>query len=176
MTRTRTVTVTEYRFAELSEKAKDRAKQRAAESIGYSWADEALDSIKALAKHFGGRMVDWSIDWFASSYSSARFDMPEMDRKEIAELLAELGTFDPDTLKGHGECKLTGVCFDEDAIDGFRRAFHAGESDLGELMDAAFDSWLKAAQADAEDQYSDEQFAENCEANDYWFTEDGELV
>ncbi len=65
---------------------------------------------------------------------------------------------------------------DEGAIDGFRIAFHAGERDLGELMMAAFRSWLKEAQSDCEWQYKDEAFGEMCDANDYEFYESGELV
>lgn len=172
--KTRTIKV--YDYSELSDSAKENARQQQAAAIGYSWASEAMESIQGLARHFGGQMDDWEIDWFNCSQSFAHFDMPEMDREEIAALLGELGTYNPETLKGNGDCKLTGYCLDEDAIDGFRAAFMAGESDLRKLMDAAFDTWLKAAQADCEGEYSDEQFAENCEANGYGFYENGELA
>lgn len=83
-----------------------------------------------------------------------------------------LGTYNKRTGKGHGECKLTGFCADECAIDGFRIAWRKGERDLTKLMEAAYDTWIKAAHADCEDQFSDEQFSENCEANGYEFYED----
>jgi hypothetical protein len=165
-----------YTYSELSEKARDAARQDFAASEGYSWADDAMASIQALAKHFGGTMRNWSIDWFNSSYSSAEFSMPSLDESEIEELLGELGEYNPETLKGLGDCKLTGFCADEDAIDGFRQAWHDGERDLDGLMQSAFDSWLKAAQADCESYYSDEQFAEMCEANGYEFYENGDLA
>lgn len=172
----REVAVKIFTFPELSETAKQKAKQDHAAACGYNWADEALESLKALAKHFGGRLSRYEIDYFNCSHSSARFDMPEMEADEIRELLAELGTYNPDTLKGNGDCKLTGVCFDEDAIDGFRAAFmRDGETDLDKLMAAAFYSWLGSVQSDCEYQFSDEAFAENCEANGYEFTEGGEL-
>lgn len=168
---------TQYRFAELSETAKDHAKQKFASWDGYSWGDDALESIKALAKHFGGSMTNWSIDWFNSSHSDATFRMPDdLTFKDIEQRLDELGTYNPETLRGNGDCELTGICFDEDAIDGFRLAFIGGELDLNELMQAGFHTWLSACQADCEDQYSDETFGENCEANDYWLDERGNLA
>jgi hypothetical protein len=174
--RTRNFTQTIYRFSELSDKAKQRAKDDYANAEGYAWQAEQMDSLKALAAHFGGELADWSIDFFGASHSSAKFAMPEMSAKEIKELLGQLGTYNKRTDKGHGDCKLTGFCGDEDAIDGFRIAWRNGERDLSTLMDAAFDSWLKAAQTDCEYQYSDEAFAEHCEANDYEFHEDGRFV
>lgn len=175
----RTITIEKqlYRFAELSESAKQRAKDQYAECEGYVWASEAVDSIKALAAHFGGRMSRWEVDFFNCSHSSARFDMPELSKREIAALLKELGTYNRRTLKGHGDCKLTGYCGDEDAIDGLRIAFKRGKIvDMNELMQAAFDSWMKAAQADCEWQYSDEAFGETCEANEWEFDVRGNLA
>lgn len=183
--RTKTVTFNVYKFSELSEKAKSRAKYDHFASVGYSWDNEAMGSIKALAAHFNGKVSDWQIDWWENSYSSMKFDMPDMEFAMepeeqipfIEKRLAALGDYDPETLKGTGECKLTGVCFDEDAIDGFRIAFVKDkESDLNKLMQAAFGSWLKACQADAIDATSDENYSELSDANDYKYTEDGKLL
>jgi hypothetical protein len=173
----RTKTIKVYKFSELSEKAKERAKQDHAAAMGFSWGDEYLDSIKALAKHFGGTLKSWEVDWFDSvPCSPPTFEMPEMGAAEIKARLKQLGTYNKRTGKGDGECKLTGFCADECAIDGFRIAHRGGERDLTALMEAAYDTWLKAAQADCADQFSDEQFSENCEANDYEFYEDGSFA
>lgn len=169
----RTKTVGVYKFSELSEVAKDRAKQNYASLFGYSWADEAIQSLKALAVHFCGKLKDYEVDWFDSSYSNATFDMPKMEANEIELLLASLGSHDAKTLRGNGDCVLTGYCADESAIDGFRMAWHKGERDLNALMQAAFDSWLKDCQADCKSFYEDEQFSEHCEANGYEFDENG---
>ena len=165
-----------YKFSELSETAQDCAKQWHA-SGEWCWESEALASIKALAAHFGGRMSGWSIDYANCSYSSAQFDFdePQPGYAEIKRGLLALGEFNPETLKGLGDCKLTGYCMDESAIDGFRLAFHAGERDLGELMEAAFRSWLKDCQADYASQYENAEFADHCEANEYEFTANGEI-
>lgn len=169
----KTVEVKVYEFKELNEKAKEKAKQDHAALFGYAWQDEALASLKAMAEAFGAKLRDYEVDFFNSSHSGAKFDSPNFSRREIKKILDGLGSYDPKTLQGHGDCKLTGFCMDEDALDGFRRAFEGGESDLDTLLQAGFDSWLKSAQADCEGQYGDEQFAEHCEANEYWFTENG---
>jgi hypothetical protein len=175
--KTRTITFNVYQFSELPEKAKEAAKQRYAELFGYAWADEALASLKALASHFGAELKNYSIDFFNSSYSDASFNVPDdVEPEDIAAQLARLGTYDPQTLRGHGDCVLTGFCMDESAIDGFRRAWHNKETDLGKLLQSAFRSWLQDAQADCEGQYTDEQFAEHCEANGYEFDERGKAV
>lgn len=170
----RTIETKVFEFGELSDAAKEKARDWYREGLEYGWADDAMASIKALADHFNGKMKDWAIDWFDNSPSSARFAMPEMEPDEIESKLAQLGTFDPVTLRGHGECKLTGYCADENAIDGFRKAWNAGERDLEKLMDAAFDSWLKDAQADCAYQMSNEAVDESIQCNGYTFTEEGE--
>lgn len=162
-----------YRFSELSGEAKDVARQKEMEVFGYPSSREAIKSLLSLADHFGCGGQDYSVDWFDSMPSWATFDMPEMDEQEIRDRLAELGGYNKETLHGNGECKLTGWCYDEDAIDGFRIAFMGGERDLGKLMQAAFRQWLSACQDDCEWQYGDEPFSETCDANGFWFTEDG---
>jgi len=170
-----TISVNVYSFNELSPTAKSRAKSRFASVNGFSGADEYRDSLKALAEHFGGKLVDWELDWFNCSFSTAKFEVPEeaMSREEIGERLSRLGTYNPDTLKGCGDCALTGWGSDDDAIDGFRAAFFAGESDLNALLQAAFKTWLKAGQEECEAYYSDEVFAEGADAKGLRYLENG---
>lgn len=172
----RTVETKIFKFGELSEKAKDRAIYDYKGDKGYLNADEAFASIKKLAEHFGGRMVRYSVDFFACSHSSMNFEMPDdnMPASEIRRRLKELGTYNRKTLKGNGDCKLTGYCTDEDAIDGFRQAFvREKETHLEKLMQAAFKTWLQMCQDDCEDFYSYEVFEEHCDANSFEFYEDG---
>lgn len=173
--RTKNISVKILSFDELSEDAKQFAKDKYAEHFGYSWSDEAIQSLKALAEHFNGRVKNYSLDWFDNSPSSAAFDMPELEESDIAERLAKLGSYNENTLRGNGDCALTGYCADEDAIDGFRKAWHAGERDLEKLMQSAFETWLTAAQSDCKDFYSNERFSEHADANDYEFTESGAI-
>lgn len=173
----RTIETNIYTFGELSADAKVRAIQDYQASEGYMSQTDAFLSINKLAEHFGGKVSDYSVDFFASSHSSMKFDMPEMDAGTIEEKLAALGAFNPETLQGLGDCKLTGYCEDESGIDGFRVAFmRYRERDLEKLMQAAFKNWLVSTQEDCASDYEDENFGEHCDANDYEFYENGEMA
>lgn len=173
----RTVEVKVYKYDELSEEAKERALNEYNANSEYNWSSEALESIKALARHFGGELSDYSIDWLDCGRSSLSFSMPEdLTQREVAEKLKALGTYNKKTGKGHGECKLTGVCFDEDAIDGFRAAWRSGERDLVECMRMAGEYLLQACREDYEHQLSEKSFKETCEANEYEFLENGDMA
>jgi hypothetical protein len=170
----KTIEIKVYQFNELSPDAKEKARQWWRDSeTEYVWASDALKSLSALAEHFNGRLSDYNIAWDNSSYSDATFAMPEMSAVEIKTRMAKLGDYNKRTGRGHGDCKLTGYCADEDAIDGFRKAFKEGERDLEKLMQSAFKTWLKAAQADVEFQNADEQVDATIEANEYTFTAEG---
>lgn len=175
----KTLTYTVYEYSELSPDAKERAREDARIEWGFPRGDEAIASLKALAEHFNGKLTTYGVDWFGTMRSSAAVLMPdteEMGEAEIKRRLDALGSFDPKTLRGNGDCLLTGYGIDEGAIDGFRKAFFDGERDLKELMDAAFRSWLEECQSDCEAEYSDEVFSETSEANDRWYKETGQLA
>lgn len=187
---------TSYNYNELSDRAKERAKEWLNQD-GYSWGDDAMNTLHALSAHFYGKLSDWSIDWANPSASSVSFSMPEWSHAEFARRLSELGEFNPETGKGLGDCKLTGVCFDEDAIDGLRAAFASlpvpdesarydedGEEnedwglisseDIEELMQSAWWQLALSCRDDYESQFSDENVIETCEANGYVFFANGE--
>lgn len=174
----RQATINVFRFEELTGCAKERAREWLT-ADGYNSAAEALATLKALARAFGGKLGYYSIDWEDThTYSAARLAMPEFETPDdechaIAETLATLGEVDPLTGKGMGECKLTGYCFDEDALDGVREAYRNGERDLPTLMEAGFRALLKATASDAEWQRTDEVLTELCDANDYEFADNG---
>lgn len=158
------VTITVYRFSELSREAKDKVKEESGKLWGYSWGLEALSTMRELAHHFDAKIFNFSVDWFGISPSYMRFDTPNLQKEEIKSKLSELE-----------EESLTGVFTDGEAIDGFRKAFNSGESDLANLMQAAFKSLLKACQDDCEYQHSDDGFSETSDASDYWYFSNGNL-
>jgi hypothetical protein len=197
MAREKTIKV--YKFSELSDKAKARVKydhQVHGDDID---TDAYLASIKALAAHFGAKVKDYEIDWSGGAAPSLMsFEVPEresvvdvpddvdgndeaaydaaLDKAWEAWLkgkLDELGQYNPETLKGVGECKLTGYGYDDDAIDGFRKAFHEGERDLESLLDAAFDSWIESAHDEYKGFYEDDNYAEYADGNDREYYADG---
>lgn len=188
-----------YRFSELSDKAKDHVRERIA-CWGWDRSSEYLASLKALAEHFGGRLTNWEIegDW---SGGRVQFNMPEigdllsdtsetededgyideerleaLHRVDVQHRLDRLEDYDSKTLEGRGTCALTGWCYDEYAIDGFRKAFFGGENDLDKLMHAAFRSLRAVAKKDFEYEHSDEGLSDTAEANEWWFDEDGNFA
>jgi hypothetical protein len=172
----RTETITIYKFSELpTQRAKERAKDHFRED-GFRSDHEAMKSITALAEHFDGKIDDWSIDWTGGSYSRMTFDMPELSGREIKRRLQSLGRYNRRTGRGIGDCKLTGWCWDESCIDGFRKAFRGGERDVNKLMEAAFRELLKDTENEYEGSFEDANFAEWMDGNEYEFYENGELV
>lgn len=170
----REIKVKVYPFAELSDAAKEKAISDARE-MGFSWANEAMDSLRGLVKHFGGKLVDYNIQWDGcGSYTT--FDMPKFSQTEIRRRLRALGSYNRRTGKGNGDCVLTGYCADENAIDGFRIAFRQGVRDLPALMQAAFKTWMVAVVADYAYEYSVEGFTETAEANEWEFYENGSFA
>ena len=177
--RQETTTRTIYKFSELTDDAKENAKQSYAKNDDFPQGREALESLEKLAEHFGARLADYEIDYTNPSYSHAKFDTDHAphDAGEIRAMLKKLGAYNRRTLKGLGDCVLTGVCYDEDGTDGFRFVFiRKGERDIDALLQAAFDSFLKSIQAEYAYQYTDEAFTENCEANGYEFDESGRMI
>lgn len=155
------------------------------------WTDEIMDSLKAIFKASGIRLLDWSIG--AYSYSSIRFDM-EKDTRELSgvraqawlenNLLSDLRI--PYTGKKRWElsqygqyyragmikpCPFTGVCFDEDFLESLQNDIKTG-STLGEAYDNLCDVARKLLENELDYQTSEEYFLEQ----DYHFTKDGQLI
>jgi hypothetical protein len=173
--KTRNINV--YTFAELSPEVKGQVRDHYEIILGGSCWDvgyEYISSLKALAQFFDGQIRNYNLDWSGSSHSYVEFDMPEMEEKEILRRIKELGSYNKHTLKGKGDCKLTGVCYDEDAIDGFRRAFiKNGEQNLESLMQEAYKTWMDAAKSEYASYFSDEGFSEYFEGRGFEFMADG---
>jgi hypothetical protein len=100
--------------------------------------------------------------------------LEEIEEEATEQQILNLGTFNKDTLKGDGDCVLTGFCSDEDVIDGLRVAyFKEGVKDINELLQAGFNTWLDACIKDYEYQLSEEYAEEEILSNDYEFFENG---
>ena len=174
----RTIEKRVFTFDELSDEAREKALQNYAQDGEYFWSDDVMNSIKKGLLHFGYALKNWDIDFSNVNQSSWRVDAPDEDveDEECFDVDVEnMGSYDPETLKGYGDCKFTGVCFDEDFADGVRKEWKDGERNIRELMNAGVYSCLHAAQKDYEHQYSEEGYAEHCEANGYEFYEDGSM-
>lgn len=174
----RTITKKVYSFDELSEDAKQKALQDYSIEDTYHWDNEALQSLKKGLEHFNCSLENYSIDYLEPHRNSFRLDLyyDHYGEDELYELIESMGSYNPETLRGNGDCKFTGVCFDEDFADGVRKEYYSGERDLHELMMAGIGTWETAVQRDCEYQFSEEGYKEHCEANEYEFYEDGSMV
>jgi hypothetical protein len=180
--RTVTRTINVYKFLELGPAARDKARNFIADE--YPWIGEAKQAIDALCKKFDV-VPEYELDY--GDFTRSRFSgdfvrrsesweiLERIDDDELAQIMAGLGTFDAKTLKGHGDCKLTGSFVDELAIDGLRIAHSRGERLPVCLMEAAFASLMNGIQADWEDHQSDDSCAETAEANGWEFDMHGNL-
>jgi len=176
----KTIEVNLYEFHELSAEAKAKAVEKNAETAKYSWYRDAMKSLNKFTEHFGADLSRYEIDFYGGSPSYARFDVSDYaeyqtKETELKQMIQGMGSYNKKTLKGKGDCKFTGFCMDEDATDGARRAYFKGERSIKELLNAGFNTWLKAAQADYRHQISAEGFAEDCEANGWTFEADGTM-
>jgi len=165
--RTVTLEQDQYRWHELKDAAKDYV--RNTYFADYDWGDDAIASLKAFALHFGSKLTDWSIDW-SGNYSPnfARFEDVYLEPEELERVIGEL--------KHDGSGQFTGYCADDDCNEGAVKAYRTGERDVMEILQAGFDSWLKAAQSDYASSLEDAALRETCEANDYWFDRSGRIV
>ncbi len=173
------IEITLYEFSELSKEAKQHALEINANESEYFWGDDAIKSLQKFAEHFNCELKNYYIDWYEKYRNEIFFSVPDYvkdySEDELKEIIEGMGTYNKKTLKGLGDCKFTGVCFDEDAADGARIAFYNGERDVKEILYAGYESWYKASNSDYMHQLSEEGFNEHCEANEYTFEEDGTL-
>lgn len=192
-----TIQINLYTFDELNEEAQEKAIEdwrRISAEGGYVWSGEALDTLKAGIKHFDGILNSYDIDWYTPGRSKVEFETDTPDyydawdddmssdeyeaemKKWVQAKIDGLGAYNPDTGKGLGDCKLTGVCFDEAFGDGAREAFLKGETDVNEIVQAGVEELLSYCMKDYEYQMSDEAIKEDIRANreEPTFLENGE--
>lgn len=184
--------VTVCKFNELEGRAKEKAREWVTRDCMEHALQEAVDSLKAFADHMGCRLYDWSIRADCAAHSSIRVNGPDeevpetvededgeqVENEEYADLverIKSLGSYNPDTLKGHGDCKLTGVCWDEYLGDWAREAFFKyGETRATEIVRAGAEELFRIIEEECEYRHSDEAIMEDCEANGWEFTANGE--
>ena len=156
----REVTIKVCKFSDLSDDAKEKARQWVRDGMEYFWLDEGLNSIKAFCDLYGIGINDYSFSLWGHSYIETDatnqhfrgFRLKAVDREAMPTgycLDCTLWqTF-------HDEFKRTG-----DALHAFNEAIDAAKSEIV---------------ADIEYQYSDEGVDEHILINEYEFTEDGKI-
>lgn len=192
----RTIETKVYHFDQLSDEAKEKARDwwRQAEAEDPAWANERRESLEAFCKEFPIEVKGWEYDaysyrihkvWTAGSDSQAI-----KGKRLIGFLLAEYGPrilWEPKVYEKDGKkrrskvtvvdtsCKLTGYCMDECLLDPIRKYLKAPDMNLHycELLAQCLDAWGQACVDDVADSMKDEQVDETIIANEYEFDEEG---
>lgn len=155
----RTIEKTIFTFDELSESAKENAREWYRRGLEYPWFNEARDSLRAFCDEFGVEVLDYSIG--DHRYYVRTNAVPNTFRG------LKLSQFDREAMP-------TGFCFDCD----LRYTFADEWKRTGNprfAFGAALDAFCEAVMRDVDYQFSDEAVDESILANGYEFDENGGL-
>lgn len=192
----KTITKTVYLYSELSDKAKEKARDwfiRDTDSDNYP-ADEICDSLKALFKACSGvKLTDWSIGGYSPSYVRVSFDHDAVADFTGSRALAWLennllqdlrlpyrgpkrwqfarygASYRPRMIK---PCPFTGVYYDEDFLDELRQDVTKGIA-LGDAFKSLADRARRLIEAEYDYRRTEEHVSEMMEVNEYTFDENG---
>ena len=180
MARTETTTRTVYQFSELSESAQQRACERyASDGEAWHWHAEWWQSAQAFGTIAPIRIT-------GADYERGDCDIEWRDDDAIAELtglrawkwLQNNNWFEWAKREAPGACTLTGYCGDAPFADPLLEYARKPLSvpDLKQVFYECAQSWVFAARDDMEACNSFESIADNIRANEYEFTESGEIA
>lgn len=188
-----------FSFAELSPEAQDRAIEDYRNDLDSSseiaWQSEIFDSFKAVYKHAGITLKDYSLGLHCHSY--VRIDIDDNVKmlsgaRALAWLennfLYQFRVTRSEYLKNRKhyfsygyrvgkikDCPMTGICFDEDYIYTLINSIKSGDS-LGDCFKYRMpETYCKLLEAEYEYERSDENIREQLACNDYEFLENGKL-
>lgn len=214
----KTVTIQLYSVDELCEESRKRAYERWLADRDYTWSGEVRDTLKELSKELVIRVYGWSYDSCSHDSGVITWGSTWTDdqlalrgNRARAFLWNHFGhlLLKPKTsLNGKrrsrvffdrvydGTCPMTGVCFDNDALDPLARfcfgvkwnekekrrvmvphdeRWRWASTTVEDVIRDCFDSLLRSAQEDCRYHESFEYFTEECEANEWTFERDGRM-
>ena len=197
--RTETITRELYKFEELSEAAKERARDWYREVHEYGWAEENRESLDAFCKDFPVKATHWRYDaWNYEIVERITCD-DEISELTGARLAAYIwnnyrstittrkeykkgGCYHPGVkvrksriVLVENSCPFTGYCADESLLEPIRAFLKApnNRQTFGDLLADCLTAWARDARDDCAYQISDECVDESILANEYEFTADG---
>jgi hypothetical protein len=149
-----------FEFNELSDEAKEKAREWYRHDMDYHWGDESQDSIKAFCNHFGVKLINWSVAPYSSpDYHAEYFNSHFRGMK--------LKDFERDHMP-------TGYCLDCDLwmtfYDEFKRTGSA-KTAFDKALWAGFIAWRNDMEAQLEDDYIDD----HIQINEWTFTAEGKF-
>ena len=143
----KTIEVNIYPFSELTEQAKVRALMNYQSDCEYDWSHEAINSLKAFCDAIGITLTHYDIDWLCPARTSIKTKGTPTNQ-DIPE-------------------DLTGVFSDYPLTKNWN---------YSKSVRYSIECFLKEICDDYEYQLSEKAYAEHCDANDYWFDENGNLI
>jgi hypothetical protein len=156
----RTDTIEIFKFDELSDTAKETARDWYRSNADFHWSDESKESITAFCDHFGIRLKSWEV----SPYSSPSYSV-ELLNSHFRGLKLKEFTRDHMPTGYFLDCTLWMTFFDQFKATGCAKtAFDAA-------LWAGFIGWRDDMESQLQDDYIDEHML----INEYEFTENGKI-
>jgi hypothetical protein len=143
----KTIEVKCYEFDELSDQAKENALSNYQMNTEYNWGDDAINSLKSFFNEIGLTIKDYSIDWLNPSHSEI-----EWDGKHNGRFIKKY---------------FTGYGYDYTLSKSWNKNRDIGDAVWEFLIDC---------KDDYEYELSEEGYKELCDANEYYFDENGNLI
>lgn len=144
------------------------------------WSEETMDSLRAVVKACGARLVDWSIGAYMASHVTVECDdeyedddgetHPKDSAWLMREVLAPNGYAKDGKPDFPGHCKWTGYCADDDMIEAASKAMDDGES-LSDALNGLADVARQHFEDDLEQARNEESMHANWGDREY--DEDG---
>ena len=156
------ITIDAYTFNELSDNAKQKARNYYCENINYFWGDEHIEGVKRFLELFNIRLVNWSYDeyhaYFETNINDCKFQ--GFSKKRVNALIKSFNV---------------SYCADETLVVAFNESY----SEHGSIK-LAIEEALRQSEIDLKNDivhhYTDESMADYFEANEYYFTQDGKVI
>ena len=196
--RTETITRKIYQYDELTDKAKERARDWYRDGLDYSWVDENAESLREFFASFGSncRWLKWEYDQYTYSVTLPR-DIPNGDLtgKKLFAFLSQWYARNCTRAKRYTkgdkarvsrvmretiDCPFTGFYIDEVLLDGIRDYLAQRKLQsvlnvtLRDVLEDCADRWGKDCRDDYAAQFEDENVEDSIRANEYEFLENGE--
>lgn len=173
----RVIDKTLYTFDELSDTAKERARDWY-RSCGdtWGWSDEWWGSAKAFSDIAPITIIRADYDRGDVSYHwTGDEDARELSGLRAWKWLTNNGWFEWAREEAKGRCSMTGYCGDAPFGDAFEQYERnpLKVPDIEQVFYEAAQEWVHAARRDLEYSYSDEAVDESITINEYEFDEEG---
>jgi hypothetical protein len=188
-----------FKYDELTQEGKEKARERFREGNGYPWFRECEDSLQGFKRALPIKIDDY--EYGERGRAFIRFTVTDDNLLELKGLRLrtwlinnfwnklEKGKFiyqggiSADTKSRYSKltkevcCPFTGYCADESLLDPIRDFLKSPDKSLTfeELIKDCFYSFARSVADDIDYQNSDEAIEETIRANDYDFTGDGKL-